>query len=77
MKLSATKITLGFYDFTQHMSREKFCAKRLHKINSAPDSSIPFLALDPFGVASFVVAEARDPSRPWLGNLFLASSLFS
>ena len=47
------------------------------KLRSAPGSSFPFLALDPFGVASFVAAEARSASRPWLGNLFPLSSLFS
>jgi hypothetical protein len=58
------------------MSREKFCAKRLHKVNSAPDFSIPFLALDPFGVAAFVVAEARGTlSAPGQAPFFFASSL--
>ena len=47
------------------------------KLRSAPDSSSPFLALDPFGVASFVVAEARSASGPRLDNLFPLSSLFS
>ena len=46
------------------MSREKFCGKRLHKIDSAPDSSIPFLALDPFGVPAFLVAEGGPLSAP-------------
>jgi hypothetical protein len=47
MKLSATGITLGEYDFYQHMSREKLCAKRLHGLNSNPDFSIPSWALTP------------------------------
>jgi hypothetical protein len=56
MKLSGTEITLRDYDFSQHKSREKLCAKRLHEINSKPDFSIPILGLEAFAVAAFIGA---------------------
>ena len=56
MKRSATQITVEYYDFFQHMSREKLCAERLHEMDSNPDFSIPFLGLAPLAVAAFVVA---------------------
>jgi len=56
MKISGTEITLRYYDFSQHMSREKLCARRLHEMNSQPDFLIPLLGLEAFAVAGFIGA---------------------